>query len=94
MPQLCRVGDQNEAGGAIIGGASTVFANGIKVGQVGNQLTPHSPWGKKPHPPHDKATVTSGSSTVFADGIQVARISSSNSCGHSMSQGSPDVYVP
>jgi len=93
MPQLCRVGDQNAAGGAIMGGAATVFANGIKVGQLGNQLTPHSPWGR-PHPPHDKATVTSASSSVYADGIQVARVSSSNSCGHSMSQGSPDVFVP
>jgi uncharacterized Zn-binding protein involved in type VI secretion len=93
MPNLCRVGDINQTGGAIIGGASTVFANGLKVGQLGNQLTPHAPWSKKAHPPHRKATVTSGSPTVFADGIAVARVTSSNSCGHSMAQGSPDVFV-
>jgi len=93
MPQLCRVGDTNEEKGAIIGGAPTVFANGIRVGQVGNTLTPHAPWGKR-HGPHDKATVTSGSPTVFADGIQVARVTSTNSCGHSMVQGSPDVFCP
>lgn len=93
MPQLSRVGDVNEENGAIIGGAPTVFANGKPVGQVGNTLTPHAPWGKR-HAPHDKATVTTGSPTVFADGIQVARVTSGNSCGHSMVQGSPDVFCP
>ena len=93
MPQLCRVGDINEEQGAIIGGAPTVFANGIRVGQQGNTLTPHAPWGKR-HGPHSKATVTTGSPSVFADGIAVARVGSGNSCGHNMAQGSPDVFVP
>jgi uncharacterized Zn-binding protein involved in type VI secretion len=93
MAQLSRVGDTNQTGGAIIGGASTVFANGKNVGQLGNSLTPHAPFGR-PHPPHARATVTSASPTVFANGIQVAKVGSSNSCGHSMVQGSPNVNVP
>lgn len=93
MAKLSRVGDKNQAGGAIMHGASTVFANGIKVGQLGNQITPHAPWGD-PHPPHNAAKVTSASDTVFADGIKVAKVGSSNSCGHSIVEGSDNVFVP
>lgn len=87
MPNICRIGDINDGRGAIISGASTVFANGILLGQLGSPLTPH---GKGPH---SRATVTNGSPTVFADGLPVARVSSGNSCGHSMAQGSPDVFA-
>lgn len=93
MAKLSRVGDRNQAGGAIMKGASTVFANGKKVGQLGNQITPHAPWGP-PHPPHDAATVTSASNTVFANGIKVAKVGSTNSCGHSIVEGSNNVNVP
>ena len=93
MPKLSRVGDKNQEGGAIIRGAGTVFANGIKVGQLGNQITPHAPYGP-PHPPHAAATVTSASDTVFDDGIKVAKVGSSNSCGHSIVEGSDNVFVP
>ncbi len=93
MAKLSRVGDTNQTGGAIMRGAGTVFANGKNVGQKGNQLTPHAPYGRA-HPPHASATVTEGSPTVFADGIPVARVGSSNSCGHSMVQGSDNVFVP
>ena len=93
MPNLSRVGDKNQAGGAIMRGASTVIANGIKVGLHVSQITPHSPWGT-PHPPHDAATTTSASPTVFAEGVAVLRITSGNSCGHSIVEGSPDVFVP
>jgi uncharacterized Zn-binding protein involved in type VI secretion len=90
MPQLCRIGDTNEARGAIVAGARTVFANGILVGQLGSRISPHAPW----KGPHSSAVVSQGSPTVYADGIQVARVTSSNSCGHHMAQGSPDVFVP
>lgn len=93
MPKLSRVGDTNQVGGAIIRGAVTVFANGIKVGLHVSLITPHAPWGK-PHPPHHAAVTTAGSPTVFAEGYPVLRIGSGNSCGHSIVQGSPDVYVP
>lgn len=87
MPNICRVGDTNQAKGSIISGASTVFANGILLGLQGSKITPH---GKGPH---KSAVVSNGSPTVFADGIAVARVSSGNSCGHSMAQGSPDVFA-
>jgi uncharacterized Zn-binding protein involved in type VI secretion len=94
MPQICRIGDTNEMRGAIVSGARTVFANGILVGQQGSKISPHAPWNRKSHPPHNSATITNGSPTVFADGIAVARVGSGNSCGHHMAQGSPDVFVP
>jgi uncharacterized Zn-binding protein involved in type VI secretion len=90
MPQLSRIGDTNNMKGAIMSGASTVFANGILVGLQGSKISPHAPF----KGPHKSAIVTDGSPTVFADGIAVARVSSGNSCGHHMMQGSPDVFVP
>ena len=90
MPQICRIGDTNDMKGAITNGASTVFANGILVGLQGSSISPHNNF----KGPHNSATVAAGSPTVFADGKAVARTGSLNSCGHSMSQGSPDVFVP
>jgi len=93
MAKLSRVGDKNQTGGAIMRGAGTVFANGVKVGLHVSQITPHAPWGR-PHPPHDAAKTTSGSPTVFAEGVPVLRVGSGNSCGHSIVEGSPNVNVP
>lgn len=93
MAKLSRVGDKNQTGGAIMRGAGTVFANGIKVGLHVSQITPHAPYGP-PHPPHAAATTTAGSPTVFAEGVPVLRVGSGNSCGHSIVEGSPNVNVP
>lgn len=95
MAQLSRVGDTNQVGGAIMRGASTVVCNGIQVGLHVSQITPHSPWRRrKAHRPHHAATTTEGSPTVFAEGSPVLRVGSGNSCGHSIVQGSPNVFVP
>lgn len=88
MPQLSRKGDQDSAGGKIVKGASTVFANGIAVGLHVSDITPH---GKNKH---KRAKTTDGSPTVFAEGLPVLRVGSGNDCGHSISQGSPDVNCP
>ena len=97
MPGLSRKGDKNQTGGAIMRGAGTVFCNGIAVGLHTSQMTPHAPWPQRknnPHPPHAAATTTQGSPTVFAEGTPVLRIGSGNSCGHSIVDGSGDVFVP
>lgn len=88
MPKLSRKGDQNPAGGKIIRGAATVFANGIPVGLHVSDITPHGS-GK-----HASAKTTEGSPTVFAEGVPVLRVGSGNDCGHSISQGSDNVFVP
>jgi uncharacterized Zn-binding protein involved in type VI secretion len=95
MAKLSRVGDKNQEGGAIQRGAGTVFANGIAVGLHVSKLSPHAPWkSAKAHAPHQDATTTSASPTVFAEGSAVLRVGSGNSCGHSIVDGSPDVFVP
>jgi uncharacterized Zn-binding protein involved in type VI secretion len=93
MAGLSRKGDTNQVGGAIMRGAGSVFCNGIPVGLHVSTMTPHAPRGD-PHPPHDSPSTTEGSPTVFAEGAPVLRIGSGNSCGHSIVQGSGDVFVP
>jgi len=93
MAKLSRKGDVNQEGGKIIRAASTVFSNGIAVGLHPSPMTPHAPWGP-PHPPHDNPNTTEGSPTVFAEGSPVLRVGSGNQCGHSIVQGSEDVFVP
>lgn len=94
MPQLSRKGDANTTGGTIMRGAGTVFANGIPVGLHSSQITPHAPYGRRPHPPHKAASTTEGSPTVFCEGVPVLRVGSGNTCGHTIVEGSPDVYCP
>lgn len=94
MPALSRKGDTNAVGGKIINGASTVFANGQPVGLHVSQITPHQPYSRRGGREHQNARTTSASSTVFADGKPVLRVGSSTSCGHNISQGSPNVFVP
>lgn len=88
MAQLSRKGDANQAGGKIVRGASTVFANGIEVGLHVSDITRHG------DNKHKSAKTTEGSPTVFAEGVPVLRTGSGNTCGHSIVQGSPNVNVP
>lgn len=94
MAKLSRVGDSNQEGGKILNGASTVFANGKKVGLHTSSISAHAPWSKKAHPPHKNAKTTSGSPTVFCEGKPVLKVGSGNTCGHSITTGSPDIEVP
>ena len=88
MAKLSRKGDANAAGGKIVRGAGTVFANGIAVGLHVSDISPHGP------AKHAAAKTTEGSPTVFAEGVAVLRVGSGNNCGHTITQGSPDVFVP
>ena len=90
---LSRLGDKNQVGGAIVRGASTVVCNGIPVGLHVSKITPHSPFGRKTHPPHKAAVTTSASPNVFCEGSPVLRVTSGNSCGHSIVEGSNNVTV-
>lgn len=94
MAKLSCKGDKNEEGGQIMKGASTVFCNGRPVGLHVSQITPHAPWRRRPHRPHDAPTTTDGSPSVFAEGSPVLRVGSGNTCGHKIIQGSDNVFVP
>jgi uncharacterized Zn-binding protein involved in type VI secretion len=94
MPLLSRKGDENTTGGKIVRGANTVYSNGVQVGLHVSDITPHAPWGRKPHPPHKAARTTDGSPTVYCEGVPVLRVGSGNSCGHKIIQGGENVYCP
>jgi len=87
MPKVCRVNDQDTGKGRILSGVSSVQVNGRPIAVVGKPISPH---GKGPH---SVAKVQKGSSTVFAGGIAVTYVGASDTCGHTHSTGSNNVYV-
>jgi len=87
MPKISRVGDADSGGGKIVKGAKTVFVNGLPAGLHVSPITPHGIG------PHASAKTTNGSPTVFIEGSPVLRVGSGNSCGHPITQGSPNVFV-
>jgi uncharacterized Zn-binding protein involved in type VI secretion len=88
MPKLSRKGDKDSGGGAIVRGARTVFANGIAVGLHVSPITGHGPG------VHAGPSTTDGSPTVICEGDPVLRITSGNTCGHPIAEGSPNIYCP
>jgi uncharacterized Zn-binding protein involved in type VI secretion len=88
MAQLSRKDDANAVGGKIVRGARTVFANGIPVGLNVSDITSH---GKNNH---KSSKTNEGSPSVFAEGVAVLRVGSGTTCGHKITQGSPNVNVP
>jgi uncharacterized Zn-binding protein involved in type VI secretion len=85
---LSRLGDRNQAGGRIMRHAKTVVCNNIPVGLHVSPITPHPPGGI-----HARAVTTTASPDVICEGCPVLRITSGNSCGHSIVEGSPDTIV-
>ena len=77
-------GDRNLASAS-----SNVFINGKGAGRVGDSYTSHS---CEDHPPHS-GVIAGGSQTVFVNGRRVGRIGDGISCGGSVAQGSPNVFV-
>ena len=91
MFQLSRITDRNQAGGIILRGAKTVLASGLPVGLHPSPISPHPSF--KRGSPHPAAVTTTASSTVFCEGAPVLRVTSGNSCGHSIITGSTTIIV-
>jgi uncharacterized Zn-binding protein involved in type VI secretion len=87
MPAVCRVNDQNNGKGRILGGVSSVQVNGRSIAVVGNKITRH---GKGPH---SSSTVQQGSGSVFAGDKAVTYVGALDTCKHAHSTGSGDVNV-
>jgi uncharacterized Zn-binding protein involved in type VI secretion len=87
---LSRKGDTNQAGGRIERGAENVLCNGKQVGLHVSPISPHNPRRKSAH---KRAVTTSASPDVICEGSNVLRVTSGNSCGHSIVEGSEDVIV-
>ena len=82
--------DANTGGGTIISvPQSTVYANSKLLSVNGSSVSSHGT-GLDTHPVLPTAN---GSSTVFAGGIAVNRTGDADSCTHTRTGGSDDVYV-
>jgi len=90
MAAVQRNGDANTGGGIISSTAqSTVYANDKLISVNGSTVTTH---GIYPNV-HAGVTTANGSSTVFAGGIAINRTDDVDSCAHTRTGGSGDVFV-
>ena len=90
MATVQRNGDANTGGGIISSTAqSTVYANDKLISVNGSTVTTH---GIYPNV-HAGVTTANGSSTVFAGGIAINRTDDVDSCTHTRTGGSGDVFV-
>lgn len=87
MPGVCRIGDQNNGGGRILEGVSSVMVNGKPVAVVGAKISPHGK-GK-----HGSAVVQQGNGSVLAGGKPITFVGATDDCGHAHQTGSGDVNV-
>lgn len=95
MPKATRLGD-NDTGHdfcpprGLNSASSNVFINGKGAGRLGDSYPPH---GCPIHDPPHTGNISSGSATVFINGKKAARVGDSVSCGGSVAQGSPNVFI-
>jgi len=90
MAAVQRKTDANTGGGTISSTAqSTVYANDKLISVNGSTVTTH---GIYPNV-HVGVTTANGSSTVFAGGIAINRTDDVDSCTHTRTGGSGDVFV-
>ena len=90
MAAAQRMTDANDGDGTISSvPQSTVFANSKLLSVNGSSVTTH---GTDPAV-HSGATTANGSSTVFAGGIAINRTGDADSCTHTRTGGSSDVFV-
>ena len=90
MAAVQRKTDANNGGGVISSTAqSTVFANDKLISVNGSTVTTH---GTSPNV-HAGVITANGSSTVFAGGIAINRTNDADSCTHTRTGGSDDVFV-
>ena len=94
MSKATRVGDINTGHDSCApvplgSGSPDVFINGRAAGRVGDTYAVH---GCDIHPSHS-GHISSGSSSVFINGKPAGRIGDAVSCGGSVAEGSPDVFI-
>lgn len=74
---------------ALVSASPNVFINGKGAGRVGDSYAPH---GCQVHSSHSGA-ISSGSGSVRINGKSAARIGDPVSCGGSVKEGSPNVFI-
>ena len=94
MPAVQRVGDQNNAGGVILNGDSSVLVNGRAIAIQGASVSAHPCCGQRGCPPtHCNAKTQAKNSTVLVNGVPLIFTNDIDTCGHSRIAGSPNVTV-
>jgi uncharacterized Zn-binding protein involved in type VI secretion len=94
MPAQTRLGDLDTGHDscpptALVTASENVIVNGKGAGRVNDAYAPHD---CVLHPTH-VGVIASGSSTVFINGRAAGRIGDPVSCGGSVAEGSPNVFV-
>jgi uncharacterized Zn-binding protein involved in type VI secretion len=86
MPgQVCRLGDVNSGGGAIILGDPTVLVNLRPAAFLGSKVSPHLK--------HPVSATTSTNKTVLVNGKPITTVGDIDICGHARVNGSLNVIV-
>jgi uncharacterized Zn-binding protein involved in type VI secretion len=91
---VCRVGDKNDAGGAILppspeeilAGGATVLINNRPAAFFGSKVSPHPD-------SHAGQSCTSKNKTVLVNRKPIVTVGDIDTCGHKRIQGSRDVVV-
>lgn len=94
MSSATRLGDNNTGHDScapvpLVSASPNVFINGKGAGRVGDTYAAH---GCPVHPSHSGA-VASGSGSVFINGRAAARVGDPVTCGGSVAEGSPNVFI-
>jgi uncharacterized Zn-binding protein involved in type VI secretion len=89
MPGVVRLGDINNAGGAVTAGVNSVLVNGLPVSVDNSPVSGHLPFIGK----HKGPNTSGGVSTVLANGIPINVQGNPDTCGHSRSGCSNDVIA-
>lgn len=92
MPGIQRVGDANNQGGVISGGAASVRIEGRPASLTGDAVSAHFCCGRRGCPPvHCSAKTVGGSETVRAEGKPLVRTGDPDTCGHPRAGGAASV---
>lgn len=85
MPKVQRKGDPDTGGGRITTGIASVRTNGIPTATINMSVSGH---GKKSH---SSPKTAGGVPTVKVEGMAISVTGDSDTCGHTRTDGSPDV---
>jgi uncharacterized Zn-binding protein involved in type VI secretion len=81
---IVRVGDKNDAGGAVISGDNTVRVDGKAVAIDGSPVTAHNNF----KPPHTNARCRASKNSVRVNGKRLIFVGDIDTCGHVRIEGS------
>ena len=82
---VCRLGDVNSGGGAILNGDPTVLVNLRPTAFFGSKVSPHLK--------HPLSATTSTNFTVLVNGRPITTVGDIDVCGHARLNGSTNVIV-